>query len=376
MNTSTCFTKLYAGIELSKKTWVIVFNNGQKLRRISVAAGSIKHLGDEITKAKEKLGYAQDAVLCTCYEAGRDGYWIHRMLTEVGIENHVLDPASIEVPRRKRHKKTDRLDAEKLVRVLIRYREYGEKNACKTVNVPPEEAEDERRLGRELKRLKKEQTAHVSRMRSLYALHHFERLPSPLRCDLQKLRNWRNDLLQPQLVAELKREQTRLQLVHQQILGINREKRDRIKSPTTTSDHVARQLYRVSSIGEVSAWDISKELLAWRNFLNRKQVGGAVGLGGTPYDSGDSTKDQGISKEGNARIRALLIQIAWQWVQRNPRSPITQWYDTNFRNGTSRQRRIGIVAVARKILIRLWRYIDFGEAPLGVEITPETQITF
>lgn len=353
-------TVLYMAMELSSKKWKLQFGDGRKVRSKSVDAGEQGGLLSEIAKAKERLGLPADAPVVSCYEAGRDGFWIHRFLEKHGIENLVVDPASIEVNRRKRRAKTDRLDAEKLLLMLLRYRLYGEKTVWKICRVPCEEAEDERRVGRELDRLTKERTGHLNRIRSLLVLHGVR--AGPL-VDLSTVTDWQGKPLMPELLAELQREQQRLEQVNEHISHLQSVKRQRLACPLSDADRKAEKLMRLRAVGPVSSWTLSKEFFSWRQFRNRRQVGAAAGLTGTPYDSGESRRDQGISKSGNKWVRKTCIELAWSWVRYQPQSALSQWFVRRFGSGGKRMRRIGIVALARKLLIALWKYVEHDELP-------------
>jgi len=352
-------------MELSDRSWKLGFSNGRKVRERNVCAGDCEASEREVSLAKERLGLPPDAPTVCCYEAGRDGFWIHRFLTAKGIDNLVVDPASIEVKRQKRRAKTDRLDVKKLLQMLMRYRLYEEKAVWKVVHVPSEEQEDDLRLHRERERLKKERTGHISRIRSLLVLHGV-RIGNVSRCSFHDLRMWDGRPLPAEILAELEREKTRLLLVQDQIKELEQARRARLKEPQNEADLKAEELQRLRGIGETGAWVVGKEFFGWRDFKNRREVGALAGLVGTPYDSGDSTREQGISKAGNRRVRATMIELAWSWLRFQPNSELSKWFNERFSNGGSRMRRIGIVALARKLLVALWKYVDKDEMPAGV----------
>jgi transposase len=357
--------KLYMAMELSASKWRLAFSNEEKVRQVTVSSGDQAGLLMQVKRAKEKLGLNAEAEVVSCYEAGRDGFWIHRCLERNGIRSHVVDAASIEVNRRKRRTKTDRLDAESLVRMLIRY-EKGERTLWKVAKVPSVAEEDERRLHREIERLKKERTSHSNRIRGLLALHGVRLGKRPVAGVLLKgLRTWDGNELPAVLLEELIRESERLQLLQAQIKDLEQIRTDRVKTPETASDRVANKLNRIKGVGVVSSWVLSKEFFGWRNFRNRREVGALAGLTGTPYDSGGSKRDQGISKAGNVRVRWLMIELSWQWLRFQPNSALSKWFWARFGYGNARMRRIGIVALARKLLVVLWKYVDHGEIPEG-----------
>jgi len=358
---------LFLGIELSKKTWRLAFSNGQKIRQRNVAAGDRKALCQEIDSARQKLALPTDAPVESCFETGRDGFWVDRLLAKLGVNNLVVDAASIEAPRHGRNAKTDRLDAERLVRKLMDWR-GGNKRVWRVARVPSVADEDQRRPQRELLRLKKERTAHRARISSLLALHGLavklngrQQLPAAVR----QLRDWNGEPLPGQLAAELERELARLKQLHEQIVAVERQQSDGLKQPQTTAEKLAAQLVRLRGLGPVSAWLLACEMFAWRNFRNRREVGAAAGLCGTPYDSGQSSREQGISKAGNKRIRWVMVELAWSWLKFQPDSELSQWFWRRFGQGNGRMRRVGIVAVARKLLVALWKFLQRGEVPAG-----------
>lgn len=354
--------ELYMSMELSSKTWKLAFTAGQKVRRVNVPAGAREALRVQVATAKAKLGLPADAPVRSCYEAGRDGFWIHRWLLTEGIQNLVVDPSSIEVNRRQRRAKTDRLDAEKMVVMLLRYYQLGERALWKVVRVPSESDEDARRADRELGRLKKERSAHISRMKSLLAT---QGVRGRYTADPRTLRDWKGAPLGSGLAAELCREQERLAGINGQIRGLEKAQVEALKAPGAKAEQIAAKLYRVCSVGEVSAWTLSHEFFAWRDFGNVRQVGALAGLTGTPYNSGGSVREQGISKAGSRRVRALAIELAWSWLRYQPESELSKWFAERFASGGSRMRRIGIVALARKLLVALWKYLEHDVVPAG-----------
>ena len=355
---------VFVGIELSNKKWKLVFSNLAKEREVNMPARNRAALRLQIERAKEKLGAAADATVYSCYEAGRDGFWIHRMLEAEGVENIVVDPASIEVSRHGRRRKTDRLDAKKLVRCLIRHVVHQEKKVWHVVRVPEDKAEDERRLHRERKRLLKERNAHTARMKSLLVLQGIA-ASKPQSVELEGLRDWRNKPLAEHLLRELKREQERWQMINEQIKQIEAEQQDRIKAPRTLADEQSAKLMKLKSVGIQTAWMMSKEVFGWRKIMNRRQLGALAGLTGTPHDSGNSQREQGISKAGNRMVRTGSVELAWLWLRHQPDSELSRWFWRRFGNGNKRMRRIGIVALARKLLVALWKYLEFDEVPEG-----------
>jgi transposase len=345
--------------ELGEKSWKLSLGDGVRgPSRYTVAAGDKDAVLRVIAKAKARCGLTPQAPVRSCYEAGRDGFWLHRWLTEQGIHNLVVDSASIEVNRRARRAKTDRLDADKLLSMLMRYH-AGERRVWAVARVPTPQQEDERRLHRELGRLRQERTAHSNRIRSLLVLHN-------LRVDHIGGRVWAHwwnghgSQLPPSLRAEIERGVTRLALVVTQIRTIEAQQRTQMASGAQPAIAL---LARLSGIGVGSAWLLVKELFGWRRFHNRREVAGCLGLAPTPYSSGESQVEQGISKAGNKRARWLMIELAWSWLRYQPASQLTRWFNERFAPGGKRMRRIGIVALARRLAIALWRYLEYGEIP-------------
>jgi len=363
-NTTARNESLFMAMELSNKNWKLAFSNGEKIRHVNVVGGDQKGLRSAIERSKEKLGLAAEGPVYSCYESGRDGFWIHRCLTGMKVQNQVVDPASIEINRRKRHLKTDRLDAEKLVRMLMRYVLHNEKTVWRVVVVPSEQQEDERRLHRESERIKRERAGHLNRIRSLLVLHGI-RPRRIAQTDNSTAQDWQGKPVASGLQEEIRREQDRLELVDQQIKTLELQQRQHLKQPANQSEQKAAKLLKVKGVGTVSSWVLAKEVFGWRTFKNRRQVGAMAGLTGTAYASGDKVVEQGISKAGNKRIRCLMIELAWMWTRYQPDSDLTKWYMQRFGNGGKRLKRIGIVALARKLLVALWKYVEFNETPIG-----------
>jgi len=302
----------------------------------------------------------------SCYEAGRDGFWIHRSLTADGIENHVLDSASIEVSWRKKKVKTDRVDVIALLRLLMRYMN-GEKEALHAIRIPTVEAEDQRRLNRERDRLIKERGAHSARIKSLLIAHgiRLEKMSDlPLLLPTAKVAVIGYDL-PADLKAELEREFARYELADKQIKKLEKLQIERTEAEGVPATRNIQHLRSLKGVGWQSSWILCMEFFNRREFKNAKQVGACAGLTPTPYDSGDSIREQGISKAGNKRVRKLMVELAWLWVRYQPGSKLTLWFQKRFGSGGKRMRRIGIVALARKLLIALWRYLETGVIPEG-----------
>lgn len=371
---------LYMAFELSNSEWKLAFgiSVGHPPRHVTVPARELGTLKIQIERAKKRFGLDSDCRVVSCYEAGRDGFWIHRYLISGGVNNHVVDSSSIEVNRRARRAKTDRLDAGKLLKLLIRH-DSGEPRVWSVVRVPTKEEEDERRIHRELERLKQERTGHSNRIRSLLTTHGIVGGPSRyFQSFLENVRLWDGSALGPHMKAELLREHERWEQVHKQILSLEKYQRVTVKSPEQAKSirkaEKVRDLVMLKGIGEISAWTLVHEFF-WREFSNRREVGGASGLAGTPFDSGGSDHEQGISKAGNRRVRKLMTEVAWFWIRYQPESTISQWFERRFAHGGKRMRRVGIVGVARRVLIALWRYLKDGVVPDGAQFKTTQIVT-
>ena len=356
---------LYMALELSNKRWKLGFSNGERQRQVSIEAGDWGSLTDQITRAREKLGLPAACRVVSCYEAGRDGFWIHRALVDQGIENRVIDSASIEVNRRKRRAKNDRVDVKAMLRLLQRYWQ-GERGMLSVVRVPTVEAEDNRRLHRERERLLTERGAHSARIKSLLVAHGIRlRLNGDFLVQLEAARGGLGYALGPDLKAELIREYARYRLVDEQIRGLEQEQKARAEAGVDEAMAQVKGLMQLKGVGWQSSWLLVMEFFAWRAFQNQRQVGACAGLTPTPYSSGDSEREQGISKAGNRRVRTLMIELSWLWLRYQPGSALSRWFQRRFASGGKRMRRIGIVALARKLLIALWRYVTDGVIPEG-----------
>ena len=359
--------RMYIALELSNKTWKIFFSNGFKKRKKTIDAGKLYQLEHEIAKTRKHFGMSEDVKINSCYEEGRDGFWIHRFLESRGIHNIVVDSASIEVNRRSRRAKTDRIDAEKLLNMLMRYI-GGERKLWSVLHVPSSNEEDARRINREIKRLKKERTAHTNRIKSLLILHGIRLVINrKFLINLEQVRLWNGEKLPRRVKAEIVRDYQRYELIKVQLLELELDKNALLKSENTQARKVVA-LKRLKGIGTISSWDLVYEFFGWRRFNNVQQVGGAAGLAPTPYASGSSDHEQGISKAGNRRVRSLMIELAWYWLRFQPQSKLSCWFQERFGSGGKRMRKIGIVALARKLLVSLWKYLDKGVLPEGAQM--------
>jgi len=324
-------------------------------------------LEEEIALAKKRFQLPETAPVRSCYEAGRDGFWIHRYLENVAVENLVVDSASIEVSRRAKRVKTDRIDVGKLLNMLMRYH-HGEEKVWSVVRIPSLEEEDMRHLHRQLSRFKKDRTRHACRIDGVLAS---QGVKVPLSANfldqLAAARMWDGNPLPAGVHVRVRREYEAWQNVQEQIKELEKERKELI----TTSDAPAmlkvRQLMKLRAIGENSAWLFVMEFFGWRNFRNRREVGALAGLTPTPYQSGEESREQGISKAGNRWVRGMAIEIAWCWLRYQPESELTHWFDRKFGH-SKRTRKVGIVALARRILVALWRYLEMGEIPEGAQM--------
>lgn len=356
---------LYMALELSAKSWKLAFGDGAHQRQKTVTAGDRVGVLSAISQAKQKFGLPGDCRVISGYEAGRDGFWIHRWLISEGIENVVMDASSIERPRRGRVAKTDRLDAGKLLLLLIR-KSGGEHRAFSTVRVPSREVEAMRRLHRERERLLKERTAHSNRISSLLVLYGVIgiSLYGEFEVRLKSRRDGEGKPLPAELLAELLREHQRWLLVQDQVKVLESQQRELIEKGEHRCYEQARRLRMLKGLDQQIPWVLAHEVL-WREFSNGKEVGAMAGLTPTPHSSGELSRELGITKTGNRRVRSTTIELSWLWVRWQPDSELTQWFERRFAHGGKRMRRIGIVALARKLLIALWRYVETGEIPAG-----------
>ena len=357
---------LYMSMELSDKTWRLAFGDGAHQGQVGIESADIAGLSEQVDRAKRKWGLAEPVRVVSCYEAGRDGFWLHHQLAQLGIENRVVDAASIEVSRRARRAKTDRLDAQALLEKLIRY-EHGERRVWRVVRVPTPEWEDLRQLHRERGQLLSEQTRHRNRLSSKLIAQGLRLAPDGRflqRLEQAKLFDGRP--LPEHLKAGLKREWARLQVVGAQLKAVEGSIRALIKDSEPLK--AVRLLMLLTGVGWVGAWMLVLEVFGWREMANRRQLASLCGLVPSPYNSGTQVRDQGISKAGNRRVRALMIQLAWLWLRYQPGSKHSRWFQERFGGGGKRQRRIGIVALARRLLIDLWRFVEAGVVPEGARL--------
>ena len=358
---------LFVSFELSDKNWKLGFTtgHGQKPRERTVTARDQKRVLDEIAQAKRRFGLPETAPVVSCYEAGREGFWLHRFLEAHGMTNHVVDSSAIEVSRRQRRAKSDGLDVRKLLSMLIRYHE-GERQVWQVVNVPSVEAEDQRHLHRDLETLKRERASTTARIKGLLSSQGIQvtsltKLPE----QLDALRLWDGSPIPPGLRQRMLRVYAQYTFLSEQIAAVEAERRTQMQASTDARIEKVRQLMQLKGIGINGAWLLVMEFFGWRAFKNRREVGGLAGFTPTPYQSGESAREQGISKSGNRHVRWMTTELAWSWLRYQPESALSVWFRERFGSGGKRLRRIGIVAVARKLLIALWRFLETGVLPEG-----------
>jgi len=360
---------LHVAFELSWGQWKLAFGTqaADNPRLRTVNGRDRLAVLREITAAKTKFRLPADAPVVCCYEAGRDGHWLHRFLSaQPGFTCHEVDSSSIEVNRRQRRAKSDKLDAGKLLSMLIRY-EGGERQVWRVVHVPSVEAETQRHLHRELEDWQDQRRQHSNRIKGLLASEgHDVEVDGEFPRQLALLRNWSDSPVAEALQARLLRQYEGWQFADGKVKELEKQRSRAIHAEEAGQGRV-RELLALKGIGAASAWLFVREVFGWRKIKNRRQMGSLAGLTPTPYASGKSSREQGISKAGNRRLRVMALEIAWCWVQFQPKSELTLWFLTRFGLG-KRSRKIGIVAVARKLLVALWKYVEHGEVPKGAEL--------
>jgi len=357
---------LFMALELSRSTWLVALHSpvADKVSQHRLDGGDTDGLLALIARkrgqAEEKLG-RRLRVAC-CFEAGYDGFWLHRWLGAHGVENRVLDAASVLVDRRARRAKMDRLDAAGLLRTLMAL-ERGEGQVCRVVHVPSPEQEDARRRSRERARLVVERGAHSSRIKGLLmtqGVRDFEPTRRDWQAQLEALRTVDDKPLAPCLQAELLRECRRLRQVMEMIAEVEAEQ----KAVAMAEEGNAARLAQLRGIGLTFATVLDNEVF-FRDFRNRREVGGYLGLAPSPWQSGGVRRDQGIAKSGNPRARRTAIEMAWLWLRHQPGSGLARWFHERVGAAKGRMRRIMLVAMARKLIISLWKYLADGVLPEG-----------
>jgi transposase len=368
----TACRRIFASLELSKSRWVVALqlSTVDKISVFHIEGGDIERFIALLERAREQVGGSPE--ICTCYEAGYDGFWIHRALGARGIDNHVLDSASIRVDRRGRRVKTDRTDAESLARVLMAiYR--GDYQMARVVRAPSVEEEDNKRLLRSRNNLLRETIRHANRVRGLLFLQGVRHI-DPSRQDwtsaLTKLKGADGNPMPPQLMREIRREgkllataKQLLREVEAEIAGMIRNAEKRKHPAQRGQNHpIAERLSRIKGLGPQAAGILATEVF-YRKFNNRRELASYVGLTPTPYNSGTMNRDQGISKAGNRRARTIAIELAWVWLRTQPDSALARWFHARVGDMVGRIRRITIVALARQLIVALWRFLQDGVVP-------------
>lgn len=354
---------ILVAMEMGLKTWRLAMGlaGSDKERQVVVSAGHYTELAEAVANTKEKFGMDQSSRVVLSYEAGRDGFHPYRVLTEQGHGVWLIDSSSIEVNRRARRAKNDAVDASKILRLM--QRQFRGEPALKIVRVPTMEQEDQRQATREREVLTKERGRLRVRIQSLLFAQGIRSCPQSV-SGIERWLSEHAERLAQHLRRRLERDVARLKLTDSQLKEVDKEQHARCTNKHQAADPTAQRLLHLKGIGEVSASMLSTELFSWRHFNNRREVGACVGLTPTPYDSGESSREQGISKAGNKRLRRVLVEVAWKWLDYQPDSAMSGWFVERFGKG-KRSRRIGIVALARKLLIALWHYLEHSVIPTG-----------
>lgn len=355
---------IFVSLELSKSTWLVTSlapGGGEKMSKHAVRGGDVAGLLTRFARLQEKARArtARHIPIIVIQEAGLDGFWIHRVLEQEGIESHVVDPASIATSRRRRRAKTDKIDGEALVRALLAYKR-GEPRVCAMAKAPTPDEEDRRRICRERKVLVAERTRHTNRIKGLLfaqGITGYEPLRRDRRERLNELRTGDGRALDAHLKAQLIRELDRLELLLEQIKAVEAE-RDALLA-TDVADTPAAMLIELKGIGPECAAILYTEGL-FRHFDNRRQVAAYAGLAPTPWQSGSVAHEQGVSKAGNPRLRTTMIELAWLWLRNQPDSALSRWFHERVERNAGRLRKTTIVALARKLLVALWKYVTAG----------------
>jgi transposase len=368
---------IFVSLELSRSSWVVtaLLPGGERMSRHTVPGGDIAGLLDRFSqlwgKAQARTG--RHFPIIVIQEAGLDGFWIHRALEKQGVESHVVDPASIATSRRRRRAKTDRLDGETLVRALLAFKR-GEPRVCAMVKAPSPEDEDRRRITRERKVLICERVEHVNRIKGLFfaqGIRGYEPLRRDRRARLEELRTGDGRDLPPHLKAQILRELDRLELTLAQIKAVEAERDAALAEEPQHREMpaTAKMLLGIKGIGPEFAALLWSEGL-FRHFDNRRQVAAYAGLAPTPWQSGAVSREQGVSRAGNPRLRSTMIQLAWLWLGHQPQSALTRWFRERVERNGGRLRKTAIVALARKLLVALWKYVSSGVVIEGAAMTP------
>ncbi len=363
---------LYLAFELGWTSWGLAFSTAPAMppRRVTIPARDLGSLGREVDRARRRFGLPDDAPVRSCYEAGRDGFWLHRFLVSRGIDNAVVDSASIEVNRRARRAKSDAIDVAKLLSLLMRYHN-GERDVWSVVNAPAPAEEDLRQLHRDRDQLVRERTEHSNRIKGLLAAIGLDVIVDARLLErVDGLRQWDGSPVPTELRERIAREYQRWRLVDGQLGDLCNRQRREVRDDGVAHVELVRLLLDLKGVGPVTAWTLVREVFGWRAIKNRRELASLVGLDPTPYQSGDSHRERGISKAGNRRVRWTMVELAWMWLRHQPNSALSLWYQRRFGEGNARARKVGIVALARKLLVALWKYVEHGEVPEGATKVP------
>ena len=357
---------LLLAFELSERTWKLGFTigQGQRPRVRSIPAGAVDRLVDEIGRAKARFGLPGDTPVVSCYEAGREGFWLHRYLVAHAVLNYIVDSSSIEVNRRARRAKTDGLDLLGLLGLLARYVQ-GERRVWHVVRVPSVAEEDARHLHRLRETLQQERTRLMNRLQGLLTT---QGITVPLHTDflvrLDAARGWDGSPVPAGLQQRLAHVWAQLVFLNAQLADVDAARAALAADPATETGRCVTRLQTLQGIGSVGAWTLTTEIFSWRQIRNGRELGALVGVVPAPYQSGATSHDQGITRAGNRHVRRMIVQLAWSWLRYQPTSALSRWYRERFSHGP-RLRRTGIVALARKLLIAWWRYLETGTVPDG-----------
>lgn len=364
---------LHGALELSKDSWLLAiqFPDRQQPSLYPIKGGDAEGLMAKLMTARDRWAQVSGKIpsIMLCYEAGYDAFWLARFLRAHGVACLVVDSASLQVNRRGRRAKTDRIDVRMLLRAMIAWCR-GERHVWSVVRIPSIEEEDLRRSHRERSRLVRERTAHINRIKGLLVAQGIRGLNIKTgyrKLELDKLVTGEGHALPPRLAGEIAREIERLAMVQEQLVELEREL-DEAPTPCQVTEKKRDQLLLLRGIGPIFSAVLAREVF-YRQFDNRRQVGGFLGLATSPYDSGAVERSQGISRAGSGAVRALMIQAAWLWIKHQPKSALTQWFLRRTDGQSKRMRRIMIVALARKLAIALWRYLEQGLVPDGAMLS-------
>ena len=363
---------LLLAFELGQRTWKLGFTMGmgQRPRFCQIPAGAVSALENQIMRTKRRFGLPAEAPVVSCYEAGRDGFWLHRNLLAHGITNHVVDSSSIEVNRRARRAKSDRLDLGGLLSLLARYVQ-GDRRVWRVVRVPTVDEEDARQLPRTLETLTADHTRLINRLKGLLVTQGLcLRIGNDFLAQLETVRLWDGTFVPAGLRERLTRDWAQLQAVETQLREAKGALKLRQPDAVTPTGRALAQLQTLRAIGPIGAWTLATEIFGWRQIRNGRQLGALVGLVPSPYQSGETHYEQGITRAGNKHVRRIMVQLAWRWLYYQPDSALSKWYQLRFGGHGKRTRRIGIVALARKLLVTLWRYLETGTVPDGALLKP------